>query len=293
MSEKTDTKVSITAQGTCLMRATSYFEKDTCYKSGDYIAPMIMPSFFKTLMKYSLSRAILKKMIFKAPGLYEYVIARTKFTDEVFKNLAENVEQVLILGAGFDSRAKRFSNELKNVKIFEIDALATQQAKINKFKEKNIEFTPNIKFISIDFTKESLAQKLDDAGFQRNRTCLFLLEGLTYYLNQEAINNTFNLIKDYSAQESILVFDYASALTSRQENIDDDPTMRKQYKVLAKAGEKPGFLIEEPIQDLLAKYDFKVIDELDSTELAEKYFNRDDFGLATRKFGIVKAIKKV
>jgi len=291
MSKKTDTKVSITAQGTCLMRATSYFEKDTCYKSGDYIAPMIMPYFFIILMKYSISRAILKKMFFKAPGVYEYVISRTKFIDEVFNNLSEDVEQVLILGAGFDSRASRFSNELKNVKIFELDALATQQAKINRFEEKNIKFTPNLKFIAIDFTEESLSRKLDDAGFQRNRTCLFLLEGLTYYLNQEAINNTFNLIKHYSAQDSLLVFDYASPLVNRQENIDDDPTMRKQYEILAKAGEKPGFLIEEQIRDFLAKYDFKVIDELNSTELAEKYFNIDNFGLAARKFGIIKAKK--
>lgn len=291
MSKRIETKVSITAKGTCLMRATSFYEKDPYYKSEDFIASMIMPHFFKILMKYSFSRTILKKMFFKAPGLYEYVISRTKFIDEIFKNLAENVEQILILGAGFDSRAKRFSNELKNVKIFELDALATQQAKINRFREKSIEFTPNLKFISIDFTKESLAQKLEDAGFQRNRTCLFLLEGLTYYLNQEAINNTFNLIKDYSAQDSLLVFDYASPLTNRQENIDADPTMRKQYEVLAKAGEKPGFLIEEAIRDFLAKYDFTVIDGLDSTELAEKYFNKDDFGLAARKFGIVKAKK--
>jgi methyltransferase (TIGR00027 family) len=290
ISKRIETKVSITAQGTCLMRAISYYENDKYYKSDDYIAPIIIPPFLKLLAKYNILRIILKKRFFKNPGLYEYLISRTKFIDETFKNLTANIDQVLIFGAGFDSRAIRFKNELKNAKVFELDALVTQQAKIDRFKGKNIEFTSNLKFVSLDFTKESLYQKLDEAGFQKNHTCLFLLEGLTYYLNQESIDSTLSIIRDYCAKDSMLVFDYASALAIRQENIHDDPKIKEHYRFLAKAGEKPGFTFEGQIQDFLAKYNFQLIDELDSIKLAERYFNEKDLGLIAQKFRIVKAI---
>ncbi|HWR44864.1 SAM-dependent methyltransferase [Sporomusa sp.] len=289
MSKRIETKVSITAQGTCLMRAISYYEQDKYYKSDDYIAPLIIPQFLNFLAKYTISRTVLKKRFFKNPGLYEYIISRTKFIDNVFKNLAANIEQVLIFGAGFDSRAIRFKDELKNAKVFELDAPVTQQAKIHRLKGKNIEIPGNLKFISLDFTKESLSQKLDEAGFQKHRTCLFVLEGLTYYLNQESIDSTLSLISDYSAKDSLLVFDYASALAIRQEHIHDDPKIKEHYQFLAKAGEKPGFTLEGPIQDFLAKYNFQLIDELDSTKLAEMYFNKEELGLITKKFRIVKA----
>jgi methyltransferase (TIGR00027 family) len=293
MSKRIEAKVSITAQGTCLMRATSYYEKNPYYKSEDFIASMIIPSYLNAMAKYNISRTALKKALFKVPGIYEYIVSRTKFIDEIFKSLAANIEQVLIFGAGFDSRVIRFRNELKNAKVFELDAPITQQAKINRFMKKNIEFPPNLKFISLDFTKESLVEKLDEAGFKKNCTCLMLLEGLTYYLNQEAIDSTLHLISDYSAKDSLLIFDYASASVVRQEKIHGDTKIKKHYQALDKAGERPDFMIEGQIQDFLAKYNFGLIEEVDSVQLAERYFNKEDLEAAAQKFRIVKAIKKV
>lgn len=293
MSKRIESKVSITALGTCLMRATSYYEKDPCYKSEDFIASMIIPSYLNAMAKYHISRSVLKKALFKVPGIYEYIISRTRFIDEIFNSLAENVDQVLIFGAGFDSRAMRFRNQLKNARVFELDAQVTQQAKINRFVKRKIDFPMNLKFISIDFTKESLVEKLDKAGFEKNGRCLFLLEGLTYYLDQESIDNTLNLISDYSSKDSVLVFDYASASIVRQEEINGDTKIKKHYQTLVKAGERPGFMIEGEIQDFLAKYKFGLIEEVDSAQLAEKYFCKEDFATAAQKFRIVKAIKKV
>lgn len=290
MSKRIESKVSKTALGTCLMRATSYYEKDPYYKSEDFIASMIIPSYLKAMVKYDISRSALKKVLFKVPGIYEYVVSRTKFIDEIFSSLDGKIEQVLIFGAGFDSRIIRFKNELKKVKMFELDAPATQQAKLNRFTKRNIQFPPNLTFIPIDFTTELLAERLNEAGFQKNCRCLFILEGLTYYLNKEAIESTLNLICNYSAKDSLLVFDYASAAV-RQEEINDDPNQKEYYQSLVKAGERPGFMIEEQIQDFLTKYKFGLIEEVDSIHLAKRYFNKDDFETAAQNFRIVKAKK--
>ena len=61
-----------------------------------------------------------------AKGIYEYVIARTKYIDAVFRqSLSDRVSQILIFGAGFDTRALRFQDEARQTKIFELDAAAT------------------------------------------------------------------------------------------------------------------------------------------------------------------------
>ncbi|MBP2660121.1 MAG: methyltransferase, partial [Firmicutes bacterium] len=248
MKNRIEGKVSITAQGTCLVRTISYYEKDTNYKSNDDIAPIIIPSYLNLLVKYGFSRELLKKIFLKAPGNYEYLIARTKFIDNIFENIDDNIEQVLIFGAGFDSRAIRFKNKLARTKIFELDVPITQQIKIDRIRGKNIEIPENLKFISIDFNKESLSKKLDEVDFDKNKSCLFLLEGLTMYLNQESIDNTFNLIEKYSGENSLIVFDYVSASMVRRENTYNDPKIKKHYQFLAKAGEKPSFAIDGHIQ---------------------------------------------
>ena len=293
MGKRIESKISKTALGTCLMRAASYYEKDPYYKSEDFIAAMIIPSYLKAMVKYNISRTALKKVLFKVPGIYEYIVSRTKFIDEIFSSLDAKTEQVLILGAGFDSRTIRFKDKFTKAKMFELDAPVTQQVKVNRFTKKNIPFPPNLTFISIDFNTELLAEKLNEAGFQKNCRCLFLLEGLTYYLNPEAIESTLTLLSNYSAKDSLLVFDYAAASFVSQEKMQADPKLKEHYQSLVKAGERPGFAIAEQIQDFLAKYKFELVEEVNSIHLAKKYFNNDDFPATAQQFRIVKAIKKV
>jgi methyltransferase (TIGR00027 family) len=194
--------------------------------------------------------------------------------DDVFKKLSESFQQVVILGAGFDSRAIRFRNELRHATIFELDTPITQHTKINALKKKNIELPPNLKFIPIDLTKESPLQKLENAGFKKNVTCLFILEGLTYYLNLEDINNTFNLINEYSGKDSLIVFDYVYSSVIRKENIYKDE--KRIYQGAAKLGEKLIFGIEKGhIKEFLLKYNFELIDEYDSDRLGKKFYSNE------------------
>lgn len=290
MSKRIDTKVSITAQGTRLMRAISYYEKNPCYKSGDYVAPLLLPWLLHAAARHGFTRKLLQKRFFKVPGIYEFVIARTKFIDDIFARFAVDAEQVLIFGAGFDSRALRFRDKLAGAKVFELDAPVTQQAKINRLKEINVEMPENLTFVSVDFTKESLATRLDEAGFQKGKRCLFLLEGLIYYLDRQSVDSTFKLLTGFSGNNSLLVFDYASAAAVRQENID--PRIKEHYQSLARAGEKPGFAIEGDIRDFLDKYDFALADDMDDATLVDRYFAKEDFGVMTKRLRIATARKK-
>jgi len=80
-------------------------ERNEFYHSDDSMAPRLLPQGVKLLLRCKLMN--LKWPIF-AKGIYEYVIARTKYIDEKVKEaLEEGVDQIFIFGAGFDTRANR------------------------------------------------------------------------------------------------------------------------------------------------------------------------------------------
>jgi len=84
-----ETKSSRTAGFTCLSRAASYMDKRECYSGPDDIAYVLVPTFFKLLLK---SRWLFKlfRQRFFPKGIYEYVIARTKYFDAVFTEALEH-----------------------------------------------------------------------------------------------------------------------------------------------------------------------------------------------------------
>ena len=219
-----------------MSRACSALETDHHYKSDDHIAPLLLPSGLKPFLHISLARMLFTKMA--APkGIYEYVIARTKYIDAVFKQaLEEQFDQVLIFGAGFDTRALRFQDAMGKTRVFELDIPVTQQAKIGQYQKRHLAVPPSLTFIAIDFDKESLSVKLDEAGFSKHRRSLFILEGLVMYLQPKSVDATFEIIRDYAGKGSRVVFDYIYASVLRKEGLYYGETGIKPYPVLASSG---------------------------------------------------------
>ncbi len=270
-----DTKSSRTAAMTCLSRAASYVDKRECYSGPDAIAYVLVPSFFRLLLK---SRWLFKPLsrYFFPNGIYEYVIARTKYFDSVFTEaLEQRFDQVLIFGAGFDSRALRFSMLNKGTRIFELDAPVTQSEKLKAYQLKKLAVPQNLIFVPINFNKESLADKMSQAGFIAGKRSLFLLEGVTMYLSQDAIENTFRFIERAAGSGSSIVFDYIYAGVLRKENKYYGEG--EIYKTVARAGEEWMFALEDgEVQGFLGKYGFSLRDHGDTQKLEDRYFRNSE-----------------
>jgi methyltransferase (TIGR00027 family) len=276
MAKRIEKKVSRTASITCLSRALSYFERNKLYKSNDYIAPKILPFIFN----FRFTRFLFKRFMMPK-GIYEYLIARTKYIDNVFDNIPENTEQVLILGAGFDSRAIRFKDKLKGKKVFELDSDHTQKAKIDQFKKRNIEFPKNLKFISINFDQESLVEKLEESGFRKDKTCLFILEGLLMYLDENSVKDLLEILNRFAGKNSIIVFDfvYASVIDNKNDRFGEKDIVR----AVTLAGEKWAFGIEkDKIEEFVNKYGFELIDKSNSKKLEQKFFRNNKGEVITK-----------
>ncbi len=275
-NKRVESTTSRTAEWTCLSRAISSLEANSCYKSDDTIALRLLPNRIKLMIGIPLVRKLFWRLV-PAKGMYEYVIARTKYIDAVFAEaLADRFDQILIFGAGFDTRALRFEGIAGTTKIFELDASITQAAKIGQYRKRGLNIPPNLTFIPIDFDKDSLPAKLEEAGFNRHKRSLFVLEGLLMYLQPESVDETFRIIRDFAGAGSQVVFDHVYSSVLRHEGLYDDE--RKIVDQVSKAGENWSFGIEQGgIRQFLSTYDLRLCEQRAAQQLEQMYF-RDPTG---------------
>ena len=270
-----ETTQSRTADMTCGCRAASWMEKRPAFKSGDWVAPLMLPRKIQVLFKVAPLRRMLTK-VFGPEGVYEWVIARTKYFDDVFERaMAGGVIQVLIIGAGFDSRAIRFKTGDRAVRVFELDAPTTQEAKRQQYKARGIAIPPNVSFVAINFEKESIAEKLLKSGFRRGTRTLVIAEGVFQYLRPEAAHTTLKTIGDLVGTGSWMVFDFAHASVLRGEGSTYGE--KRMAQGVRKFGESWQFgLDEQEVRPLLLKYSFRLTDLKSPQALEECYFKGDD-----------------
>jgi len=265
-----------------MSRASSYLENNPLFKSGDYIAVKLLPRFIKLLL---LCKILNLKGKISPEGIYQYVIARTKYFDNVFiESIKKGIDQVVILGAGFDSRAIRLLDEKDRIRVYEIDINITINAKLKQYKKRKIKLPDYDTFIPVDFEKENIRTKLNECGFNRNKKTLFILEGLIMYLSEYTVMETFSFITDFSSQGSIIVFDYVHASVLRLENKYYGENAI--YNRVKKDNEQWIFGIDESeIDKFLMNFNLSIVDHLNSKVMEERYFKDDSGRIVTKVNG--------
>lgn len=265
-------KSSETAGFVTYFRACSHKEKSTSIRGPDYLAKEFHIGSARSKLKLSkILLPILKKVI---PGTYEWVVARTFFFDEQFKRALEgNYDQIVILGAGFDSRVYRFSDHIKSTTIYEVDTEATQNQKKDILAEIKTPLPETLRFVPIDFNEENLS-KLFEYGFAENKKNLFIWEGVTEYLTEEAVDKTLEFIKQNSASGSEIAFTYVykEILEGNYHYYGSEEIV----KMVSKKGEPYTFGIAEgKIADFLSSRGFRLIVNYAPKDLEQKYLTDD------------------
>ena len=134
-------------------------------------------------------------------------LIRTRYIDERLQlAIAGGARQVVILGAGLDSRAYRMRELLQGVKVFEVDYGPTQEHKKGRVKQVFGCLPADVAYVPIDFTRENLNDVLVNAGHDKNIKTFYIWEGVTYYLPEQAIRETLRFVSG-SAPGSAIVFD--------------------------------------------------------------------------------------
>jgi methyltransferase (TIGR00027 family) len=138
-----------------------------------------------------------------------YVPLRHRFIDEhLVAALDAGVVQLVLLGAGYDTRAYRFADQLAGRPVFEVDLAAISRAKAATVAAHRAELPEtNVVRVEIDFESQSLGDVLADASFDVGALTFFVWEGVPMYLTRAAVTSTLDAIHALSADGSQLAHD--------------------------------------------------------------------------------------
>jgi methyltransferase (TIGR00027 family) len=294
MSKKgVEQKPSKTAMIAALHRAVANKEFKNERFGPDYLAEYFLPSHFKFFIKFKKIRVNFKNKIDKlTPGGYEYSLARTAFFDSVFIDaLNKNIPQIVLLGAGYDTRAYRFEKLNNATKIIEIDIATTQNRKKKCLKKAQIDIPKHIAFVPINFNKESLENILEKAGYENHKKTLFLWEGVIYYLDPESVDATLEFVNRSSHNESVIAFDYAISIS--EENINNYYGVKEFAQIMRKhhPNEIFRFTIDEgKIESFLEQRGLKVVNHLDNNEIEKTFLLNDDGSILGQIIGLFRFV---
>ncbi len=131
--------------------------------------------------------------------------ARQTFFDGVVARYLPHMSQLVILGAGFDTRAFNLPPDAR-VRSFEVDAPKTLAIKREILQKAGIA-TTGVTFVAADFGKGDWLTRLVEAGFDPSQPTLFIWEGVIMYLEREAAEATLRKVAS-TAKGSLVAFDY-------------------------------------------------------------------------------------
>jgi methyltransferase (TIGR00027 family) len=141
-------------------------------------------------------------------NIVRMMMIRTRFIDAALERaIAAGATQLVILGAGFDSHAYRYSHLLEHVRVFEVDRSATQALKRERVRLALGAVPANVTYVAIDFQHDDLADVLARHGHDLRKRTFFIMEGVTMYVPEEGIRRTLRFVGDHAGGSGI-VFDF-------------------------------------------------------------------------------------
>lgn len=267
-------RASFTADAACAARAHGALHPDPRLRNPDWLAGKLLGMPFRVMMWPFIRRRFLVEYERRARGVYFHHQARTKHFDGVLLGeIDRGLSQVVILGAGFDSRAYRFADRLRGVRVFEVDHPATSAEKQRRVRARLGEGAgAHVSFVPVDFARDSLEARLAAAGFVLGVPTYFHWEGVAPYLRDEAVRAMLGFVARAGAGSSI-VFDYLH----RAALDGNDPEAKKQRDLAAKHGEPYQFAVDPgEVSVLFAGCGLSVVSNVGPAELTERYLIGSD-----------------
>lgn len=236
----------------------------------DDLAYRILPFNMRTfvwLMSPNLIRDWMVRATEKdAPGLWSGMMCRKRYIDEKLIDSVNQINAVVNMGAGFDTRAYRLP-ALSEIPIWEVDQPANIQSKQIRLCKVFGMIPSHVRLVPIDFDREELGSVLASHGYFADKRTFFIWEAVTQYLTESGIRATFDFLAKAKRGSRL-------ALTYIRKDFLDGRVMygwEKGYKKYVKNKIWLFGMDPEAWPNFLNEYGWQVVEHIGYEELAERY----------------------
>ena len=277
-----EAKPSFTAEIGALVRSVETEKPENIRLCDDPYAKAFVGKTLTTIGMFApLRRLGLWYLEKKHPKLVDCTPARTRYIDaHVNSCIDSGIEQLIILGAGYDSRAYRIKKLKNKVTVFEVDLPGIQKLKKEKLKKIIGLPSNNVVYVPIDFNKETLSEKLLEYEYDKSKKSLFIWEGVTPYLTAKAVDETLHYVAKNSIPGSSIIFSYIlKSVVDGTCQLENAALIKKAFNTGGifdfrhKQGEALLFGIEEgKIESFMTERGFYEINDISGDYYDSEYF---------------------
>jgi methyltransferase (TIGR00027 family) len=275
---------NVTAEGVALIRATESAKPEgerICYDpyAVRFIRPEILAHFMDLLPEQQEANRVAYDREF--PGLRNSIASRVRFFDDtVRKKVSGGIRQVVILGAGYDSRAYRIEG-IRQARVFEIDRPELQDVKKATVVQIFGSLPPHVTYLPLDLATSNIFTALIGAGFNRTQRAIFVMEGLLYYLPPPRVRDLLGEIGREAEPGSSILFDYHD-----QSVVDGTHTSTIAQNIrrhVAAVGESFMFgMPKEGAEVFLSEFGYRIVTNVNNRDYLQSLFPEKFPGTGTK-----------
>jgi methyltransferase (TIGR00027 family) len=259
-------RVANTASAAAFMKALEAYTPADRRLFEDAIVARLLPAPARALLTIGhFRRRIVRAIERSNRGLFGGIVCRTRQLDDVTRQaVREGATSLVILGAGFDTRAYRL-RELAAMRVFEVDLAEVVRKKRAALARAGI--SSEVRFVPLDFETDELSERLGASGWDRASRTLFLWEGVTQYLARDAVLAMLRFIAG-TAPGSAVCFTYVprDTMEGRSTRVGAEIARRFVGRGVWKTGFDPATLGSE-----LAALGLDLVEDVGAAEYEARY----------------------
>jgi methyltransferase (TIGR00027 family) len=162
------------------------------------------------------------------PGSWTIITCRKRYIDDKLNEALGNIDSVVVLGAGMDTRAYRLARR-SDIPVFEVDLPVNIERKKAAIQHAIGAQPSSVHLVPLDFERDDLIGALTGQGYRTDARTFFIWEAVTQYLTEGAVRATLGALKS-AVPGSRLVFTYVRRDFIDGVNLYDADILYKRFK---------------------------------------------------------------
>ncbi len=254
-----------------VLAAIEQYEKPERRLVQDDLAASFLPGALRAFVR-AMRPSLLRRLVMGAsersgPGLWANIACRKRFVDDKLDESLGDIDAVVILGAGLDTRGYRLARRT-DIPVYEVDLPVNIERKRAVVRRALGTQPASVRLVPMDFERDNLAAVLAEHGYRTDYRTFFIWEGVTQYLTADAVRATLGQLRG-AAPGSRLVFTYIRRDFIDGVNLYDARSLYRRFREKRQVwlfGLQP-----DDVSAFIAEYGWRLIEQAGPDYLVEHY----------------------